>query len=100
MNSNTLFAFPNFDHQVLSISSKSGCMGVDFLLACMGRVRYVNRYKMYTGVGRQAKRDARHKRLVKISQVKKLPRLNCYGESLHPAQFSCKYTSQVFRKLI
>ena len=43
-------------------------MGVDFLFACMGRGRYVSRYKMYTGVGRQAKRDARYGRLLKISR--------------------------------
>ena len=76
MTRDTLFAFQNLDHQVFGISSQSGCMSVVFLFACMGRGRYVSRYKMYTGVGRQAKRDARYGRLLKISQ----------GEEVTPAE--------------
>lgn len=41
---------------------------VDFLFVCTGRDRYVNRYRQSNGVGKQTKRDARHRRLIKIKQ--------------------------------
>ena len=56
MTRDTLFAFQNLDHQVFGISSQSGCMSVVFLFACMGRGRYVSRYKTYTGDGQASKK--------------------------------------------
>ena len=56
MTRDTLFAFQNLDHQFFGISSQSGCMSVVFLFACMGRGRYVSRYKMYTGDGQASKK--------------------------------------------
>ena len=48
--------------------------GVDFLFACMGRVRYVSNYSTYTGVGRQTKRDDHFERCFNIHYFGNLPK--------------------------
>lgn len=88
MTRDTLFAFQNLDHQVFGISSQSGCMSVVFLFACMGRGRYVSRYKTYTGDGQASKK----RRSLWTSLENQpggeevTPRLNCY-----PAAFRFHY---------
>lgn len=52
--------------------------GVDFLFACMGRVRYVSNYSTYTGVGRQTKRDAHFEHSFNISRDGEIIRLKWY----------------------
>ena len=43
------------------------------MFVCAGRDRYVNRTRKSNGVGKQTKRDARHRRLLKIKLDEDIP---------------------------